>query len=306
MSSDTLRQPESAGAPPAPAPAAARAAVGRRTSANPGTRGGTWGQVLLLALVILFCIFPFYWMVTTSLKTQIVALQSPPAWAFTATLANYAEVLFDDAVAKTLINSLIVAVCTTVLALGLGTPAAYALARFQFRGKTDLWFWFITNRMVSPVVLALPFFLIVRMLGLLDTHIALILIYLTFNLPIVIWICTDQFRSIPKDLDEAALLEGASQFTIFRKICLPLAMPGVAVSAIFSFIFSWNELMFALVLTRTEAKTAPAMAVSFMEGYSLPYGKIMATSTLIVIPVIIFALIASKQLVRGLTMGAVK
>ena len=263
-------------------------------------------EIALLAVIILFCIFPFYWMVTTSLKTQIVALQSPPAWAFTATIANYIEVLFDDAVGGTLINSLIVAVCTTLLALALGTPAAYALARFEFRGKTDLWFWFITNRMVSPVVLALPFFLIVRMLGLLDTHIALILIYLTFNLPIVIWICTDQFRSIPKDLDEAALLEGASQFTIFRKICLPLAMPGVAVSAIFSFIFSWNELMFALVLTRSEAKTAPAMAVSFMEGYSLPYGKIMATSTLIVIPVIVFALIASKQLVRGLTMGAVK
>ena len=134
----------------------------------------------------------------------------------------------------------------------------------------------------------------------------MILIYLTFNLPIVIWIVTDQFRGIPYDLDEAAQLEGASQFTIMRKICLPLAMPGVAVSAIFSFIFSWNELMFGLILTRTEAKTAPAMAVSFMEGYNLPYGKIMATSTLIVIPVLIFALIASKQLVRGLTMGAVK
>ena len=101
-------------------------------------------------------------------------------------------------------------------------------------------------------------------------------------------------------------LEGASQWRIFRSICLPLAMPGVAVSAIFSFIFSWNELMFALVLTRNSAKTAPAMAVSFMEGYNLPYGKIMATSTLIVIPVLIFALIASKHLVRGLTMGAVK
>jgi len=291
---------------PAPAPAQARAAAGGRASTLAGTGRSLALQAILLAIVIGFCVFPFYWMVTTSLKTQIVALQEPPAWIFEPTLTNYVEVLFKDGVGRTLVNSLIVAVCTTALALVLGVPAAYALARFEFRGKTELWFWFITNRMVSPIVLALPFFLIVRWLGILDTHLVLILVYLTFNLPIVIWICTDQFRSVPKDLDEAAILEGASQFTIFRKICLPLARPGVAVSAIFSFIFSWNELMFALVLTRTEAKTAPAMAVSFMEGYNLPYGKIMATSTLIVIPVIVFALIASKQLVRGLTMGAVK
>jgi multiple sugar transport system permease protein len=263
-------------------------------------------QFISLLLVIVLCVFPFYWMVTTSLKTQVVALEAPPVWIFEITLANYYEALFEDGVLRTLINSLVIAISTTVLALILGVPAAFALARFEFRGKKDLWFWFITNRMVSPIVLALPFFLIARTLGMLDQHITLILIYLTFNLPIVIWIVTDQFRSIPYDLDEAARLEGASQFIIMRKICLPLAMPGVAVSSIFSFIFSWNELMFGLILTRTDAKTAPAMAVSFMEGYNLPYGKIMATSTLIVIPVLIFALIASKQLVRGLTMGAVK
>ncbi len=272
----------------------------------PGARRSLGAQALLLGLIVLFCVFPFYWMVTTSLKTQVLALESPPVWLFTPTFSNYTEVLFEDGVLQTLINSLIVAVATTALAVGLGLPAAYALARFEFRAKSHLWFWFITNRMVSPIVLALPFFLIVRGFGLLDTHIVLILIYLTFNLPIVIWICTDQFRAIPTDLDEAAALEGASQWRIFRSICLPLAAPGIAVSAIFSFIFSWNELMFALVLTRNAAKTAPAMAVSFMEGYNLPYGKIMATSTLIVIPVIVFALIASRQLVRGLTMGAVK
>jgi multiple sugar transport system permease protein len=264
------------------------------------------GEALLLAAICAFCIFPFYWMVTTSLKTQVVALQSPPAWVFTPTLANYVEVLFEDKVGVALINSIIVAVCTTLLAVGLGTPAAYALARFEFRGKTDLWFWFITNRFVSPVVLAFPVFLISRDLGLRDTHLALILMYLTFTLPIVIWICTDQFRSIPRELDEAALLEGASQWRIFRSICLPLAMPGVAVSSILAFIFSWNELLFAYILAPKNAKTAPAMAVTFMEGYDVPYGKIMATSTLIVIPVLIFALLASKHLVRGLTMGAVK
>ncbi len=274
--------------------------------AAPIQRRSLWGEGLLLLLICLFCVFPFYWMVTTSLKTQIVALESPPVWWFTPTLANYWEVLFVDKVGPALINSIIVAVCTTALAVGLGTPAAYALARFEFRGKTDLWFWFITNRFVSPVVLAFPVFLIARETGLRDTHLALILMYLTFTLPIVIWICTDQFRSIPKELDEAAMLEGAGQWRIFRSICLPLAMPGVAVSSILSFIFSWNELLFAYILAPKAAKTAPAMAVTFMEGYDVPYGKIMATSTLIVVPVLIFALLASKHLVRGLTMGAVK
>ena len=267
---------------------------------------GRMAEVVLLVLICTFCVFPFYWMVTTSLKTQVVALQSPPAWIFTPTLQNYVDVLFEDKVGVALLNSLIVAVCTTALAVILGCPAAFALARFEFRGKTDLWFWFITNRFVSPVVLAFPVFMIAREIGLRDTHLGLILMYLTFTLPIVIWLCTDQFRSIPYDLDEAALLEGASQWRIFRSICLPLAMPGVAVSAILSFIFSWNELLFAYILAPRDAKTAPAMAVTFMEGYSVPYGKIMATSTLIVIPVLIFALLASKHLVRGLTMGAVK
>jgi multiple sugar transport system permease protein len=263
-------------------------------------------EAACLVLICLFCVFPFYWMVTTSLKTQVVALQSPPAWLFTPTLENYWQVLFVDKVGPALINSIIVAVCTTAAAIVLGTPAAYALARFEFRGKKDLWFWFITNRFVSPVVLAFPVFLIAREFGLRDTHIALILMYLTFTLPIVIWICTDQFHSIPRELDEAALLEGCSQWRIFRSICLPLAMPGVAVSAILSFIFSWNELLFAYILAPKAAKTAPATAVTFMEGYDVPYGKIMATSTLIVVPVLIFALLASKHLVRGLTMGAVK
>jgi len=280
-----------ADAPPAPP-------IGRRLVT-------VWHLLGLLAILLL-AVFPFYWMVATSLKTQTEALASPPIWTFTPTLTNYVEALYNHDVLSSLINSIIIAVCTTALALLLGTPAAYALARFEFRGKEDLWFWFITNRMLSPIVVALPIFLLARNLGLVDTHIVLILVYLTFNLPIVIWICTDQFRGVPRDLDEAARLAGASRFTIFWRIALPLAMPGVAVSAIFSFIFSWNELLFALVLTRTAARTAPVAATSFMSGYELPWGQIMATGTLIVLPVVVFALIVSKHLVQGLTMGAVK
>jgi multiple sugar transport system permease protein len=160
--------------------------------------------------------------------------------------------------------------------------------------------------MLSPICLALPFFLIARSLGLIDTHLVLVLLDLTFNLPIVVWICADQFRAIPKELDEAAMLDGLGRFQIFLRIALPLAAPGIVVSAILSFIFSWNELLFALILTRAGTRTAPVAATTFMSGYELPWGEIMATGTLIVLPVILFSIAVSRHLVRGLTMGAVK
>jgi multiple sugar transport system permease protein len=273
---------------------------------SPSRAAGTIWHFLALAAIFLCSVFPFYWMVATSLKSQAEALANPPVWLFTPTLEHYAAALFAKGVGATLVNSLIVGTATTALAVLLGTPAAYALARYEFRGKRDLWFWFISNRMVSPIVLAVPFFLVARSLSLIDTHLVLILLYLTFTLPIVVWICTDQFRNIPPELEEAALLDGASRFAVFRRISLPLAMPGIAVSAIFAFIFSWNELLFALVLTRNQARTAPVAATSFMSGYELPWGEIMATGTLIVLPMIVFALIVSGRLVQGLTMGAVK
>ncbi len=259
----------------------------------------------LLAIVV-FALFPFYWMVSSSLKDQTDLLASPPVWLFEPTISHYVEVWADQKVTAGIINSLIVATWTTVAALALGTPAAYALARFQFRGKGELWFWFISNRMISPIVLALPVYLLARAANLLDTYLVLVLIYLTFTLPIVVWICTDQFRSIPPELEQAARLEGANQFDVFWRVYLPLGLPGVAVSAIFSFIFSWNELLYALVLTRRDRQTAPVVATSYMSGYEIPWGKIMATGTLIVLPVTIFALLVSRHMVRGLTMGATK
>jgi multiple sugar transport system permease protein len=268
------------------------------------------GQVLHacgLLLVLGFAVFPFYWMVTSSLKEQTDLLASPPAWWFRPTLQHYNDIFADRIVTQAVLNSMIVSTCTTLLAVLLGTPAAYALARFEFRAKKDLWFWFISNRMISPIVLALPVYILARQLGMLNTHLVLILIYLTFTLPIVIWICTDQFRSIPSDLEQSARLEGASQFDIFWRIYLPLGAPGVAVSAIFAFIFSWNELLYALVLVSSQSlKTAPVVATNFMSGYELPWGKIMATGTVIVLPVTVFALIVSRHMVRGLTMGATK
>ena len=263
-------------------------------------------HALGLLAVLVFTIFPFFWMVSSSFKSQTDLLASPPVWLFAPTLSNYAEVFADQKVVNAVVNSLIVALGATALAVVLGTPAAFALARYDFRGKSDLWFWFISNRFISPIVLALPIYVLAQGAGLLDTHLVLILVYITFVLPIVIWISTDQFRSIPKELEEAARLEGASQFAIFWRIYLPLGLPGIAVSAIFGFIFSWNELLYALVLTRRSVQTAPVIATSFMSGYELPWGKIMATGTVIVLPVTVFALLVSRHMVRGLTMGATK
>jgi multiple sugar transport system permease protein len=245
-------------------------------------------------------------MVTASFKQQSAILASTPQFFFQPTFENYVNAFSKFDILKSLQNSLFVALVTVLVSLVLGTPAAYAIARFEFKAKRDIWFWFISNRMLSPIVVALPFFLIARNFRLLDTTWALILIYLTFNVPIVVWICADQFRNIPKELDEAATLEGYNSFAIFLKIALPLAAPALAVSAIFCFIFSWNELLYALILTRNEAKTAPVVATSFMSGYELPWGQIMATGTMVALPVIIFSMIVSRQLVRGLTAGAIK
>lgn len=286
------------------APGAARVAVPAPRAAAVGV--GDVAQVAALLLVMGFILLPVYWMVSTSLKTTNQTFAIPPVFVFEPTLQHYREVFNDGAVPRSLGNSLIVAVAATLLAVVLGTPAAYALARFDFRGKADLWFWFISNRFLSPVVVAIPFFLLARDLNLLDSHLALVLVYLTFNVPLVVWLCTDQFRLVPKDVDEAAMVDGATQWQTFFRINLPLAAPGIAVSSILCFLFSWNEFLFAFVLTRASARTAPVEANNFVTDYGIRWGPMMATGTLIVLPVIVFAAIASRHLVRGLTMGAVK
>lgn len=263
-------------------------------------------QLLGLMLLLLALLGPFYWMVATSFKESKQTFAIPPVFVFQPTLEHYRGVILDGKVPRGLLNSLIVTLSATGLALVLGTPVAYVLARFRFRGRDDLLFWFISNRFISPIVVALPFFIIAKNLKLLDTHAALILIYLTFNVPLVVWLCLDQFHSIPKELDEFSMLDGCTLWQTFWHVNLPLAMPGVVVSAILCFIFSWNELLFALILTRQSARTAPVEAANFMTGFGVRWGEMMATGTLIVLPVVIFAALVSRRLAAGLTMGAVK
>ncbi|BAL99710.1 putative ABC transporter permease protein [Caldilinea aerophila DSM 14535 = NBRC 104270] len=264
-----------------------------------------WQGAVALVLIVAF-LLPVYWMITTALKTTADTFAVPPVLIFQPTFEHFRVVYEEGSVARSLVNSLIVATSATLLSVLIGAPAAYVLARFNFRGKADLWFWIITNRFISPIVVALPFFLIARDLRILDKHIALILVYLTFGIPLVVWLCVDQFRAVPREVDEAATVDGANLWQVFFRINLPLAMPGIVVSAILAFIASWNELMFALVLTRAEARTAPVEAANFMTGFGIRWGPMMATGTLIVLPVLIFALLVSRNLVRGLTMGAVK
>ncbi|CAA9538604.1 MAG: Various polyols ABC transporter, permease protein 2 [uncultured Thermomicrobiales bacterium] len=287
----------------------ARPALPARTAATTRARRGGVGallQLLALLLLILFLVLPIYWMVATSLKTTGQTFAIPPRFLFQPTLSHYREIFSEGAVPRSLVNSLVVALASTVAAVVLGTPAAYALARFDFRGKADLWFWFISNRFISPIVVALPFFLLARDLDLLNSRLVLVLVYLTFNVPLVVWLSTDQFRLVPREVDDAALVDGAGPWRTFFQINLPLATPGIAVAAILCFVFSWNEFLFSLVLTREQTRTAPVEASNFMTDFGTRWGPMMATGTLIVLPVLIFAAFASRHLVRGLTMGAVK
>lgn len=286
-------------------PTLAGTLTGRTRRSRP-VRASSVAELVALLGLITFLLLPILWIISTSLKSTNQTFAVPPVFVFKPTFEHYRTIFTEGNVPHSLLNSLLVATSSSLLALVLGTPAAYALARFDFRGKSHLWFWIISNRFISPIVVAIPFFLLARDLNLLNTRLALVLVYLTFNLPLVIWLSIDQFRSVPREIEQAALTDGAGPWRVFASIALPLAIPGVAVSGILCFVFSWNEFLFSLVLTQEQARTAPVEAANFMTGFGVRWGEMMATGTVIVLPVVLFAALASRYLVRGLTMGAVK
>ena len=251
-------------------------------------------------------VFPIYWMIITGLRPQTETFSSTPKLIPTITLDHYKEVLEEGTVLQGLWNSIVVATSSTLLALILGVPAAYVLARWEFKRKSDLWFWIISNRFISPIVVVLPFFLIAINLQLVDTYWVMIIIYQTFSIPFVVWLSIDQFRAIPKEIDEAAAVDGASIIKTFLKIDLPLVFPSLSVSAVLIFVSCWNELLFAQILTRSDAITGPVVTLGYMSGYDIRWGPMMATSTLVVLPIILFTAALSRNLVRGLAMGAIK
>ncbi|HET6946632.1 MAG TPA: carbohydrate ABC transporter permease [bacterium] len=257
------------------------------------------------AIVLLF-LFPVLYLILTSLKTQVDAFQYPPVWIFRPTFSNYREVFDLYPFGHFLVNSLIVASASTVAAVALGAMAAYALARFSFRRSKDVAFWILSIRMTPPVAAIIPIFILMRMLGLLDSWASLVIAYSTMNLPFATWLLRGFFSEIPRELDESALVDGCSWFSAFRRIALPLAAPGLVVTAIFVFIFSWNEFLFALILTATKAQTLPVAVTGFIRETGIMWGHMAAAGVIIMTPMVMFSLAVQRYMVRGLTMGAIK
>ena len=263
------------------------------------------GLSLLATLVVI--LFPVYWMVAGSLKTEAELFAIPPRWVWTPTFAAYADAIQNSNVLTTLLNSLIVVVASVALGLLVGAPAAYGIARYRFRGRKDVWFWYVTNWMLAPVVVVIPFYLTASKLHLINSPTVLILVYQVFIVPLVVWLMVDQFSAVPVALEEAAQLDGLSRAGIFLQIALPLVKPGIAVSAILSGIFAWNDMLYAFILTPgPNARPASTVALSYLGGYVIPWPKVMASATLVCAPVIIGGMIVHKYIARGLTMGAVK
>ncbi|MHB1133452.1 MAG: carbohydrate ABC transporter permease [Chloroflexota bacterium] len=267
-----------------------------------GGRGWLTAATLLLLLAVLS---PFLYLLQMSFKNELDALAMPPRLLFVPTLENYAGLLGSTFLGP-LTNSIIVGTVTTVLSLVLGVPASYALARLRFRGESTVGLWVLATRMAPPVAFGIPFFLAYRNFGWLDTLHGLIIIYLTFNLSLVIWVMRSFFDGLPRSIEEAALIDGASSWQSFTQVTLPLTAPGIAATAIFSFLLAWNDFFYALVLTRSNAMTVPVAIVNFMNYQGWDWGSITAGSVIVTVPVLLFSLLVRRYLVSGLTAGAVK
>ncbi len=255
--------------------------------------------VLLLALTL----FPFFWLLQMSFRSNDdilgFTLLSRP------TLEHYGALRVGQ-FPRSFANSVEASMASTLLSLLLGVPAAYSLSRGEFRARRQLALWVLATRMAPPIAFTIPFFLAYRHLELLDTVLGLVLIYLTFNLALVIWMMRTFFDGVPRALEEAAWIDGSSVWGGFLRVTLPLAAPGLAATAVLCFIFSWNDFFYALILTRSAAMTAPVAIVNFMQYEGWEWGKIAAGGTLVMLPVVVFSLVVRNYLVHGLTAGGLK
>jgi multiple sugar transport system permease protein len=258
------------------------------------------GATLVLLVLLLF---PFIWLVQMSFRpnTDILGYEL----AFTPTLTHY-RALWAGAFPGSFVNSLVTSTASTFLALLIGVPAAYSLSRAGFRGSRRIALWILATRMAPPIAFTIPFFLAYRFLGLSDTLIGLILVYLTFNLALVIWMMKPYFDGVPRELEEAAWIDGCGIWGAFRRVTLPLSAPGLAATAVICFILSWNDFFFALILTRTQASTAPVAIVNFIQYAGWEWGRIAAAGSLVMLPVVAFSILVRNYLVRGLAAGGVK
>ena len=274
-----------------------------------GTRGEKARKLLVryvvaIAITIVF-LFPIYWLFMISFKTPDEIFHVPPRW--TPEHINFTSylVLFKDGDVVAIWNSLVVAGLSSLIAMVLGTLCAYSLARFRTGGE-NLAMWIISQRMIPPIAVVFPIFLIYVWLGWVDTYVGLILLYTAFNLPYVIWMMRGYIADIPLELEESALVDGCSRGRVLWKVVLPMARSGLMATAVFTFVFAWNDFLFALVLTRTEVITFPVQLTHYFGGQSNFWSKIAAMSVLGTLPIFIAVTLMQRFLVRGISLGAVK
>ncbi len=267
---------------------------------------GNFATYVILIIASIVALFPLYWIVMTAFKLPAESHSIPPKWLFIPTLRNFTIVLFEDPFPKFLLNSLIIVSLSVLIVIVLGSFAGYAFARFKLKHRESFFFFILTTRMGPPIAFAVPFYMIMNGLGLLDSYPAMILIYTLFNLAFCIWMTQGFFQEVPLESEEAAMLDGCSRIQTFFKIAFPLALPGIVATAIFCFIITWNEFFYSMILTNYYAKTFTVHMPSFVGAPRIRWSEMSAASTLAMIPVIAFAISVRRYLVRGLTMGAIK
>ena len=272
-----------------------------------------WAGRGILAFLLIFTALPMAWMVITSLKTQLAALQYPPQWwPEEVTFENYLRLLSpNNAIGHEFLqyfwNSLYVSILSTILGVVVAVPAAYAFSRFRFPGRQALFFSVLLRNMFPAVVFLMPLFLMMKWLGLVNTHGSLILTYLTFGLPLSIWLLKGFYDNIPPQLEQAARIDGATRFQAFFHIVMPLSSPGIIATAIYAFIMAWNEYVYALTfLNSKELLTLPVGLQRFFAEYATDWPGLMAASFIMSVPVVVLFLVLQKYFVRALTEGAVK
>jgi multiple sugar transport system permease protein len=266
---------------------------------------------IMIFIAILAFSIPIIWIILTGFKTRLLTFQIPPVWFFTPTLENFRNVLLGEVArglpfSQVYLNSIIVSVTATVLPLFFASLAAYSFARFNFWGKNQLAIFVIGTRMLPPVALVIPIYLMFANFRLIDTRTALIIAYTGLNLPFATWMLRGFFMQIPRELEESAMIDGCSRLGALWHVILPLVTPGLVATAIFSFVLAWNDFTFALVLATSEAMTLPVAAARFRTDEGPLWGQIGAAAGLVLIPIMVFAFALQRYIVQGLTMGAVK
>jgi ABC-type glycerol-3-phosphate transport system permease component len=262
---------------------------------------------LAAGLLLLVWSFPVLWGLITSLKTERDVLAYPPVVVFSPTLANYRDVLFGaTTILPNLVSSLIVSVSTTAVTMLLAIPAAYALARLDLPAKRTTGFYVLATQMLPPVGLVIPYFLMLRGLGWLDTYHGMVLLYITAALPFAIWLMVSYFEEIPREMEEAALLDRAGRLRALWHVILPQARGGIAVTVVFVFLNAWNEFLFAVVLGGNTVRPVTVAMFNFISVEQTQWARLAAAAIIAMAPVIILGLLAQKHIVKGLTVGAVK